>query len=241
MDPSLEEPRSVPIKERLLQSPPDPSTRRLLDPSFLFRFSVPFLHTELAWTDLGIKLPDAYRLPCFGELDGGPLFADVRGAWNRDGIYFNVRVADKKQAPWCRETRADESDGFHVWIDTRDTHNVHRASRFCHRFVFLPMGSGRMLNEPTADQLLIHRARENAKPIRPDDLRVRSEKRVDGYILACCIPAPALPGYEPVDHPKLGFTYAVTDRELGWQTFSVGSEFRFQEDPSLWGTLELQS
>jgi hypothetical protein len=31
----------------------------------------------------------------------------------------------------------------------------------------------------------------------------------------------------------------VVDRELGWQTFTVGPEFPFVEDPSLWGTLEL--
>jgi hypothetical protein len=31
----------------------------------------------------------------------------------------------------------------------------------------------------------------------------------------------------------------VIDRELGWQTFNVGPEFPFQDDPSLWGTLEL--
>jgi len=31
----------------------------------------------------------------------------------------------------------------------------------------------------------------------------------------------------------------VVDRELGWQTFSVGPEFPFVEDPSLWGSLEL--
>jgi hypothetical protein len=37
----------------------------------------------------------------------------------------------------------------------------------------------------------------------------------------------------------LGFSYAVMDRELGWQTFTVASEFPFDEDPSLWGTLEL--
>ena len=49
----------------------------------------------------------------------------------------------------------------------------------------------------------------------------------------------SLNGFEPADHQAIGFTYAVLDRELGWQTFTVGSEFRFQEDPSLWGTLEL--
>ena len=46
-------------------------------------------------------------------------------------------------------------------------------------------------------------------------------------------------GFDPEDHPRLGFSYAVTDREMGWQTFSVGPELPFISDPSLWGTLEL--
>ena len=29
-----------------------------------------------------------------------------------------------------------------VWIDTRNTQNIHRAGRFCHRFAFLPVGAG---------------------------------------------------------------------------------------------------
>ena len=32
---------------------------------------------------------------------------------------------------------------------------------------------------------------------------------------------------------------AVVDRELGTQTFSAPAEFAYQEDPSLWATLEL--
>ena len=213
--------------------------KRLLDSTFLFHFSVPCLYTSQTWSAQGIQLPEACRLPCFGELEGSPLFADLRAAWNEEGIYLTVRVDGKRQTPWCRDTRLDESDGLHVWIDTRNTHNVHRASRFCHRFAFLPAGGGRLLDLPAADQMLINRARENAKPIRLGTLGVRSEKRVDGYVLECCVPSTAMTGYEPGDHPKLGFTYVVMDRELGWQTFSVGSEFRFQEDPSLWGTLEL--
>jgi len=31
----------------------------------------------------------------------------------------------------------------------------------------------------------------------------------------------------------------VIDRELGWQTCTMGPEFPFDEDPSLWGSLEL--
>ncbi len=29
--------------------------------------------------------------------------------------------------------------------------------------------------------------------------------------------------------------YAVIDRELGWQTLSLGPEFPVMDDPSLWG------
>ena len=211
----------------------------LLSPTFLFRFSVPCQFCEQSWSPEGIQLSETCRLPCFGELEDQPLFADVRAAWNDGGLFFTVRVEGKKQSPWCRETRLEESDGLHVWIDTRDTHNIHRASRFCHRFAFLPAGGGNLLEEPVADQLLINRARENAKPIRPGALGIRSEKRINGYLLECHIPAEAMTGFESAEHSRLGFTYAVLDRELGWQTFSLGSEFRFQEDPSLWGTLEL--
>ena len=47
-------------------------------------------------------------------------------------------------------------------------------------------------------------------------------------------------GFDPAEHPQLGFTYAVLDRELGEQTFAVGRPMQYQEDPSLWATLELE-
>jgi hypothetical protein len=52
--------------------------------------------------------------------------------------------------------------------------------------------------------------------------------------------ATALTGYAPAEYPSLGFSYAVMDRELGWQTFTIGPGFPFIADPSLWGNLELQ-
>jgi hypothetical protein len=90
-----------------------------------------------------------------------------------------------------------------------------------------------------AGQLLINRAKEHPKPAHPSQLLVRSEKRVDGYLLEVLISASALTGYDPVENPRLGFMYAVYDRELGEQTLGVSSEFPYREDPSLWGTLEL--
>jgi hypothetical protein len=105
--------------------------------------------------------------------------------------------------------------------------------------VFLPAGAGRQNEQPIADQLIINRARENAKPIRPGALGVHADVRADGYTLHGFIPSGAITGYEPAEHPRLGFTYAIQDRELGLQTFSVGSGFPYDEDPSVWATLEL--
>jgi hypothetical protein len=215
-------------------------TDQLLAPTFLFRFSVPCLRRDSLWTAKGAELGEEYRLPCFAELDGGRTYADVRAAWGDAGLAFTIRVEGKRQPTWCRENRLEDSDGFHIWLDTRDTHNIHRAGRFCHHLVFLPNGGGSRQEEAVAEQLLINRARENPKPVRPGVLQVRGEKRVDGYLLEAFVPAAAITGFDPAEHPRLGFFYAIKDRELGPQTFSIGREFPYEEDPSVWGTLELQ-
>jgi hypothetical protein len=211
----------------------------LLAPTFLFRFSAPCRRAHPLWKPKGITLGKRYLLPCFGELEQRPLFADVRAAWNDAGLTFVVQVSGKKQSVWCRASRVEDSDGLHVWIDTRDTHTIHRASRFCHRFALLPFGAGKGNAQPVARLLPINRARAHPKSIDERMLRVRSEKRLNGYLLQAHIPAETLTGFDPAEHPRLGFTYAVTDRELGCQSFTVGPEFPFDEDPSLWGTLEL--
>ena len=211
----------------------------LLPTRFLFRFAASCLYRAGLGAQAPSELGPEHRLPSLEELEGQRSFADVRAAWSEAGLAFSVRVEGKRHPNWCREGKLEDSDALQVWIDTRDTHNIHRASRFCHRFIFLPAGGGRNHEEPVADQLLVDRARENANPVRPGQLRVACEKRLGGYVLSAFIPAAALTGLNPADHPRLGFTYFVFDRELGQQYFSLGSEFPFASDPSLWGTLEL--
>ncbi|HUY33748.1 MAG TPA: hypothetical protein VMV69_13440 [Pirellulales bacterium] len=212
----------------------------LLPASFLFRFSVPCRYRSPLWTEEGADLDESFRLIHPAELDGRSTFAEFKIGWSERGLAFSTKVEGKRQALWCRETRPDESDGVRLWIDTRDTHNIHRAGRFCHQFIFMPAGAGRALDEPAAEQILINRARENAKPVRSGMLEVRRAKRADGYLLEGFIPAGALTGFDPVENPRLGFAYAVIDRELGEQIFSGASEFPYREDPSLWATLELR-
>jgi len=214
-------------------------SNQLISPTMLFRFAAPCLHTEERWTASGIKLGDKYRLPCFAELHGAKSFADVRLAWSEAGIALNLTVRGKEQPPWCRDSRIDDSDGIQLWIDTRNTQNIHRAGRFCHRFALLPIGAGRKLDEPAAVLLAINRAKESPREIDPRTLKVRADRLADGYHLEGFLPAAALTGYSPAEQPAIGFSYAVIDRELGWQTFTVGQELPFVDDPSLWGTLDL--
>ncbi len=216
----------------------------LLAPRFLFRFSVPVLPRDPIWKPGGVELDESYQLLDLAELDHGTdnrerTFADVRMAWGREGLTFNVRVDGKKQPLWCRDERLEDSDGFQVWIDTRATLNIHRASRYCHRYAFLPAGGGRGHQEAVADQLLINRARENARPVRPRELQVASHVTKSGYWMAAFVPAGALAGYDPQQHRQIGFTYAVFDRELGMQTFATGPAFPFDEDPTCWAVVEL--
>jgi hypothetical protein len=205
----------------------------------LFRFAVPLRFHKPLWNPEGAELDEPYRLLPLALLDQQRTIADVRMAWSDEGLAFSLHMTGKIQQPWCREARLDESDGIQLWIDTRATHDIHRASRFCHRFAFLPAGGGQNGTLPIADQLVIHRARENARPVRPQQLKVRSHINPRGYALHGMLPAETLTGFDPGEHPRIGFNYAVFDRELGLQTFSAGSEFPYEEDPSTWATLEL--
>jgi hypothetical protein len=258
-------------------------TNPLLPTRFLFRFSAPCRYRSPLWTADGAGLDETYRLIGLAELEGQATWADVRAAWSEEGLAFTVVVRGKRQPPWCRESRPEDSDSFQVWIDTRDVHNVHRAGRFCHRFVFLPTGGEKRGQSPfvrrpckhgarlravpangdcplfspgggqkagkkvpalfspaVAQGLPINRAREQPRPIPSGLLKARCQHGADGYLLEALIPAEALTGFDPAEHPRLGFTYAIIDRELGQQTFGVGSPMPYQEDPSLWATLDLQ-
>lgn len=211
----------------------------LIAPTLLFRFAAPCRYTDEKWSAKGIQLDEQHKLPCFAELSGAKSFADVRLGWSEAGLAVNVAVRGKEQPPWCRDSRIEDSDGVQIFIDTRNTQNIHRAGRFCHRFALMPIGSGQKLDEAVVVLLAINRAKESPREIDPRTLKVRSERLQDGYRLEAFLPAAALTGFSPAEQPAIGFSYAVIDRELGWQTFSVGNELPFVEDPSLWGTLDL--
>ena len=213
----------------------------LLPHPFLFRFTIPVRYAARLprSKDRLLDLPEDFRLPDFATLDGVHPFADVRVAWNADGFGISVRVDGKQHPPDCDAGRPEESDGLSVWIDTRNTQSIHRAGRFCHSFHFLPAGGGPRRDRPVTRQLTIPQAREDAPRARLEAILAGSQRDKAGYLLEVWLPAAALHGFDPEASPRLGFYYALRDAELGEQFLTVGREFPFAHDPSLWTTLEL--
>jgi len=186
-----------------------------------------------------IDLPESCRLENFAAMDGAKNFADVRLAWNERGLGFQVTVRGKEQPLHADAAKPKLSDGVTLWIDTRDARTGHRASRTCHQFHFLPTGGGSDKDEPAFVPAKIHRALQDAPLPSASAVPFRSEMIKGGYRIEAFLSSAALTGFDPEEHPRLGIFYAVRDSELGEQTLSVGHEFPYGEDPSLWEVLEL--
>ena len=209
---------------------------------FLFRLAHPCRHVKTMPRrddDRLLDLPPECRIDNFAAMDERRNFADVYLAWNDLGLGLQVEVRGKENPPQGDASRPRASDGVTLWLDTRDARAGHRASRHCHQFHFLASGGGSERDEPAFVQTKINRALEDAPLAPPGSVPLRVATRQNGYRLEAFLPAAALHGYDPQEHPRLGFYYSVRDDELGEQVLSVGPEFPFWEDPSLWSVLEM--
>jgi hypothetical protein len=188
-----------------------------------------------------LDLPASCALPELTQLDGRTAWADVRVGWNPQGLGIAVvadGVSDLQLAP-------DRPEGFadvHFWVDTRDSRNVSRATRFCHRFVArLSVGGGRkpQLAVEVA-QRPIARAAAESPVCSPDFILNRSELSRAGWMLELFLPSRALHGFDPETNRRLGFAYQISDHVREDQFLGVGRDFPLGENPSLWSTLELR-
>jgi hypothetical protein len=214
----------------------------LIPHRFLFRLTYPCRYVKgmpREDEDYLLDLPEACRLDNFAGMDEKRDFADVRVAWNEFGLGVQVRVTGKDQAPQGDATRPRGSDGLTLWIDTRDGRTSHRASRYCHQFHLLPAGGGADLEHPVIVQAKINRALQDAPMAPAQAILFRGTPAKGGYLLEGFLPAGVLNGFDPEQNPRLGIYYVVRDAEQGEQVLSVGSEFPYWEDPSLWSVLEL--
>lgn len=206
-----------------------------------FRFEFP-LH-YLARTprlDGGMKGWDRRcLLPPLGEIEGETPFADVYACWNEDGLAAAVSVRHRSGQLRCDPNEWWKYDGLRLCIDTRDARDNKRATRFCHFFYFAPVGGGRDRRGPLAGFHRMSRAKEPPPSVDARKLRVNAHVSSHAYTLEALIPPECLSGWDPVEHPRVGFFYKVKDTSHGAQTFSIGDEMGWNVDPSTWATAVL--
>ena len=214
----------------------------LLPQAFWFRLAVPCTRVDDLPRAKGTRLlglPPSCQLPEMSRLDGKEPWAEVRVAWNPGGLAVEVSAEGDLAA--LDSLRYPEGvHGVNVWVDTRDTRDVSRATRFCHRFeAKLQSGKGKGGLAVDVAQRPIARAVAAAPLCRPDALPARAERLKTGWRLELFLPAAVLHGFDPDTNRRLGFVYQVSDPEREDQFLAVGREFPIGENPSLWATLEL--
>jgi hypothetical protein len=186
-----------------------------------------------------LDLPDSCTLPDLSPLEGRESWASVRVAWNAEGLGIAVLA----QRPATKAPLADRPEGFadvNLWIDTRDTRNVSRATRFCHRFAaHLTLRRDRQSLDVELAQRPIARAVADAPIASSGILSSRVELTRSSWTLELFLPPAALHGFDPETNRRLGFAYQVSDHEREDQFLGVGRDFPLGENPSLWATLEL--
>jgi len=209
-----------------------------------FSFAFPCRYREEAPKIDGLldDWDEGFRVPDLMEMEGGRPFAGVFMAWNREGIFFAVRVEGKGRFH-ADPGRPSAGDCLEVWIDTRDVRDARRASRYCHHFCFLPAGGGPKGTRPVVTQERISLAREHAAvaDLKRIEVASRVERGRRRYALEVGLPAAVLTGYDPGACSRIGFTYLLHDAALGTQSWSAGPDLPVAYDPSLWGTAELVS
>ena len=211
-----------------------------IDPSLLIRVRLKAHRIDRKFSDRPEALPDEAILPCLSaELSGQEKFAQVRLAVGSNALFFQADVQGKLQLPWCRESRLEDSDGLHVWIDTRNSREIQRATKYCHRYGFSPMGRGPKADLPFVGWGPINRARENPPPPPEDQFAIRARLSEGRYRLVASLHFDALYGLDLQDFPTVGFYFAVIDRELGWQSLALQPDLPVMENPSLWAQLQL--
>ena len=224
----------------------------LIPRQFLFRFAHACRHRKRFGTKgMLVDLPRDCRAVFLGAMDNLPKFADVRFAWNSSGLAVQWQVRGKREPIYGEVDKPAASDGLTLWMDTRDTRTIHRATRYCQQFV-IAAHDGQESGTPVIVQRKLHRALEDAPHADLSTVQLRRSaidedgvlqpakaKTTRDYRMEVILPANVLHGFDPETNTRLGFCYRVRDREMGDQILAPGTEFPYWEDPSLWSVMEL--
>ena len=217
------------------------------DPAWLFDFGFPIKEMAgriskpelLEW-----KLNEECMIPAFSSLSGTRRFAEAYIGWSPAGFFFQAHL--KALGIVIPETKAAPNPAraslFSVYVDTRWSPDVHRATSFCHRFDFIVQRPTRSTPEQRGHGELapIQRARAAPAEVHPKDISVAGYLLPDGYEVKAFLPADTLTGYSPEEFQDVGVFYTINDLVYGNQIMARTLQSPYFEDPSVWCHGKLQ-
>jgi len=213
----------------------------IVPPSFLFHYqlSVPRIDDLPRKKGGRLQLPDAARVFVPATMNEGAAGFDLRLAWNPDGLGIELIVLGRNSEISGRRHDLKHSDHVLVFVDTRHTANVHRATQFCTALQILPSDEAAH-DQPTVQFIDIAQQRGTHREQDANGAVIAVESVSDGYRMELWIPAEQMPGFAEVPEiGHLGFYIVVEDTELGQLPLSIGDDFPIAHDPSLWLQLKL--
>ncbi len=213
----------------------------LVPPAFLFHYRFPVARNDALSASSFDAVNLASPLPDLSTLSTQPSFATVRINWNLQGLAVSIFVNRQKKAllPRSSSSKLLADECVRLWIDTRNTRNVHRATRYCQMIEIFPFGSTHKSSKPVARQAFIPNAREDAPQHAGLEIPIHLEAQEDSYLTTVWLSSELLHGFDPQQQSDISFYYEVEDIFSGLQTPFVGPEFPYEYDPSLWLTLDL--
>ena len=213
----------------------------IVPPSFLFQYqlSVPRVDGLPKKKGKSLQLPDTARVFVPSSLNEGTAGLELKLGWNPDGLAIEIAVRGKKEETAGRRHDLKNSDVVYVFLDTRHTANVHRATEFCTALLILPSDEAAD-DKPTVQFVEIAQQRVTRREPDAKRVMVNIQNQSDGYLLNLWIPAAQMPGFDQIEEIcHLGFYIVVEDTELGQLPLSIGDDFPVAHDPSTWLQLNL--
>jgi hypothetical protein len=181
------------------------------------------------------KCVPLFLLPSTADLLDEESFASIYACWNFERLSFHVEI----HTPFQKVGEGDirKGDSVEIFLDTRDLKSKGVISRFCHHFVFYPV----QIQGFYGREITRFRGEDGHPLCHPEDLSVSPSLGKQSYSLSIEIPASCLTGYDPLQSPRIGFTYRINRPEGGAQHFAASSEeYVLELHPAVWGTLKLR-
>jgi hypothetical protein len=197
---------------------------------FTCRFSIP------ECKDFSIPLQKAgEKVPEMSELLVEEKFASLFLSWNEEGLLGRVIVDKPFESSFFPDF--EKGDALELFIDTRDHKKKGFASRFCHRFVFLPAE----VNGIQAQEITKFRSEDTHPLCEASDLMVSSTFEKTSYTLFFQIKTNALCGYDPGEFDRIGFAYSLHRFKGKPQQFPTSAAyFDLAQSPKLWASVLLK-